>query len=481
MSAQEIKAEPPAKGVPPDNREPLRDLEGNPLGRGLRAILLLSFGGLLALLLYAGANALHTLRELHEVEESARSGPLERRRVLATVVLSASTYSDHMEAVLLSMTPDEEVDAAGDVAKCADETRAALQSYPVDRSAEEQALIQQMQEYLSEEDSVFRSAREWKPEERRSRGQAVVSTDIIPKRQRFVAVAQKIELLNDQQTVAAKQASFAEFGRLQDRLTRFLILALSSGLLLAMGSAIYIMRLERQSRLRYSELVQSRSELQQLSARLVDAQETERRAISRELHDEVGQALGALLVDIGRLSTTLSGGHPEVKAQLDNLKSVAERTFQSVRNIALLLRPSMLDDLGLAAALEWQGREVSRNSEIEVEVHTGNLSEDLPDEYKICIYRFVQEALHNAVRHSAARAATVTAEQSPNRIVVQVKDNGSGFDPRRTRGIGLLGMEERVKRVGGTFAVQSAPQQGTTLTAELPWPASALDAPTERV
>ncbi|HSZ77064.1 MAG TPA: hypothetical protein VK775_06665, partial [Chthoniobacterales bacterium] len=123
MSAQGMSAEPPAKGAPPDNREPVRDLEGNPLGRGLRAILLLGFGGLLVLLLYAGANALHTLRELHEAEESARAGSLERRRVLATVVLSASTYSDHMEAILLSMTPEEDVDAAGDVAKCADQTR----------------------------------------------------------------------------------------------------------------------------------------------------------------------------------------------------------------------------------------------------------------------------------------------------------------------------------------------------------------------
>src|SRR6185312_6464078 len=106
-----------------------------------------------------------------------------------------------------------------------------------------------------------------------------------------------------------------------------------------------------------------------------------------------------------------SANAPEVKEQIDHMKSVAERSFQAVRNIALLLRPSMLDDLGLAAALEWQGREVSRNSEIEVEVQTGNLSDDLPDEYRICIYRFVQEALQNAVRHSQARAATVTVDQ----------------------------------------------------------------------
>ena len=461
-----MSAEPPAEGVPPDNREPVRVLEGNPLGRGLRAILLLSFGGLLVLLLYAGANALHTLRELHEAEEFARAGSLERRRVLASVVLSASTYSDHMEAILLSMTPEE--GAAGDVAKCADQTRAALQSYPADRSAEEQALIQQMQEYLAEEDSVFRSAREWKPEERRSRGQAVVSADIIPKRQRFVAIAQKIELLNDQQTVAAKQASFTEFGRLQDRLTRFLILALTSGLLLAIGSAIYIMRLERQSRLRYSELVQSRSELQQLSARLVDAQETERRAISRELHDEVGQALGLLLMDAGRLSNQLGSADKKGQELIGSIKTVAERTVQTVRNMALLLRPSMLDDLGLVPAVEWYAREMSRRGEIEVEVHEEDVSEELPDPVKLCVYRMVQEALNNAARHAAAKNARVELKQTSDAIRVKITDDGRGFDPQRTRGMGLLGMEERVKRLGGTIQIDSQPGAGTTVRAELP-------------
>jgi signal transduction histidine kinase len=261
-------------------------------------------------------------------------------------------------------------------------------------------------------------------------------------------------------------ALLTRFGQLQSGLSRALLVAFGSGLLLVTASMVYIVRLERQTRGRYLELARSRLELQLLSSRLVDAQETERRSISRELHDEVGQSLGALLVDLGRLPASA----PEAKEQIDRMKAVAERTIQSVRNIALLLRPSMLDDLGLAAALEWQGREVSRNSEIEVDVQPGNLSEDLPDEYKICIYRFVQEALHNAVRHSGARAATVTVEQSPNRIVVQVRDNGRGFDSQRTRGLGLLGMEERVKRLHGTFTVASAPQQGATVTAELPWP-----------
>jgi signal transduction histidine kinase len=283
---------------------------------------------------------------------------------------------------------------------------------------------------------------------------------------RVLECAQQVQLWSGRRSKEDDTALLAQFSTLQGGLSRALAIAFGSGLLLVTASMVYIVRLERQTRGRYHELARSRHQLQLLSSRLVDAQETERRSISRELHDEVGQSLGALLVDLGRLPASA----PEAKEQIDRMKSVAERTFQSVRNIALLLRPSMLDDLGLAAALEWQGREVSRSSEIEVDVQPGNLSDDLPDEYRICIYRFVQEALQNAVRHSSATAATVTVEQSANRVVVRVEDNGAGFDPQRTRGLGLLGMEERVKRLGGSFTVQSVPQQGSTVTAELPWP-----------
>jgi len=152
------------------------------------------------------------------------------------------------------------------------------------------------------------------------------------------------------------------------------------------------------------------------------------------------------------------------------MKGVAERSVKSVRNLALLLRPSMLDDLGLTAALEWQGREVSRNSEMEVDVQCENVSDDLPDEYKVTIYRLVQEALNNAVRHSGARNARVCVGQNSHHIRVEVVDDGRGFNPERMRGMGILGMEERVKRLGGTLTIESKPKQGTTLKADLPSP-----------
>jgi signal transduction histidine kinase len=443
------------------------DHDGTRSNRRLRAVLLLSFGGLLIFLFYSGASALQTLRQLHEVEESARHKSFERERVLATVIISANVYSDHMEEFLLSPQQPEE-DASGEISKRADAARAALQSYPADRSPEEQSLIEQLQAYLVEQESVIRGSKEWKLEERRSRAQQVIVESILPRRQQFVAIAQKVELLNDSQTLAGEQGSFLQFDRLENRLTRMLILSLTSGLLLAIGSAIYILRLERQAALRYTELAHSQRELQELSTRLVDAQETERRSISRELHDEVGQALGLLLLDTGRLSKQLASDDEKGQDIVQRIKTLAERTLQEVRNIALLLRPSMLDDLGLVAAVEWYAREMSRRGEIEVDVRAENVTENLADELKLCVYRVVQEAVNNAQRHAHAKNVVVELAQAGGAIRVRVADDGSGFDVKRARGMGLLGMEERVKRLGGRITVDSQPGGGTTIAAELP-------------
>ena len=128
----------------------------------------------------------------------------------------------------------------------------------------------------------------------------------------------------------------------------------------------------------------------------------------------------------------------------------------------------MLDDLGLVPALEWQAREISRRSDMEVEVHSENVSETLGDETKVTVYRLVQEALNNAATHASAKNAKVTIAQNSDKITVEIIDDGQGFDPGRQRGMGILGMEERVRRLGGTLTIESAPGKGATVEAELP-------------
>jgi signal transduction histidine kinase len=133
----------------------------------------------------------------------------------------------------------------------------------------------------------------------------------------------------------------------------------------------------------------------------------------------------------------------------------------------------MLDDLGLIPALEWQAREVSRRSSIKVKVVAENVSDSLPDPVRTGIYRLVQEALNNVARHSGAKSVLVTVQQKEGSIVLTVKDDGSGFEPDKTRGLGLLGMEERVKQLGGRLEIESQPGHGTLLRATLPLAAAA--------
>jgi signal transduction histidine kinase len=128
----------------------------------------------------------------------------------------------------------------------------------------------------------------------------------------------------------------------------------------------------------------------------------------------------------------------------------------------------MLDDLGLIPALEWQAREVARRSGMKVVVKAENVADTLPDEMRTCIYRVVQEALSNVSRHSSAKSAVVTVRQDQDSLVLSVEDDGSGFDPEKTRGLGMLGMEERVRQLGGHLEVSSATGKGTVLRVTLP-------------
>jgi signal transduction histidine kinase len=436
-----------------------------PSGR-VRWVLLGAFLGLLALLLVSGAAATRTLREMHQQEQDARRTLAERAQTLSNLYISVEVYNDDIGRYVGFPAEKSDPQVRQQLDRLTTDIRAGLNHYPDRRQPEEAAFLRAIQDLYERHLELYQSALSAAvaPE---ARG------EIVTMRSQILDWSGQLNAWNGRQLQASDEALLSQFARLRGSLADSLAIALIAGLLLVAASMVYILRLERQTRVRYRELAQSRHELERLSSRLVDAQEEERRSISRELHDEVGQSLGALLVDLGRLSTNLPADSSQIRERLDHMKSLAERTVGTVRDIALLLRPSMLDDLGLVAALEWQGREVSRRSDMEVAVESANVSDDLPDEYKICVYRLVQEALSNAVRHSHARNARVRVAGGASGIAVEVSDDGRGFDPQRTRGLGILGMEERVKRLGGSLTVVSAPGQGTVVKAELPLPVAA--------
>jgi signal transduction histidine kinase len=460
-----------AKEVLSQVREPGPKDEGGWPSNKLRLTLLISFAGLLALMVIAGLDALRLARQMQMQEEEIRKTFLAHSQPLLVLSSSINVYNARIQEYLMSQDARTDGLTAAEISRLTADINSTLGKYPPNCQPGERALRESLRELFTEQQKMMNPVLSWSPEERHRQAWRILNEEVLPQRSRIEETSEQITLWNSQQLAATDGEMFRSFAILQARQTRLLAIALTAGLVLSLASIVYLFRLGEEAQRRYQELAESRGQLEALSSQLVDAQETERRSISRELHDEVGQSLGALLVEVGRLAESVPSENIKVRDHVDKIKSVAETTVQTVRNIALLLRPSMLDDLGLIPALEWQGREVSR-SEMEVEVESSEVSEEIPDEYKICIYRIVQEALNNAARHSAAKNARVTVEQTANKILVCVSDDGRGFDPQRVRGLGILGMEERVRRLGGTFTIDSKPGGSTTLKAEFPLPQS---------
>ena len=185
--------------------------------------------------------------------------------------------------------------------------------------------------------------------------------------------------LNEQQLDAGNQQVVSLLLSFQTRLLLTLVAALALGLGLALFTMRKILKLEDQARLQYVEVAEARSQLKELSARLVQAQENERRSLSRELHDEVGQALSAVLVELRNLSAGLAvRSEEQSRRHVETIKGLVESTVRVVRNMALLLRPSMLDDLGLIPALKWQARESSKSTSMDVTVDVASARNSIP-------------------------------------------------------------------------------------------------------
>jgi len=192
--------------------------------------------------------------------------------------------------------------------------------------------------------------------------------------------------------------------------------------------------------------------------------------LSRELHDEIGQSLTALRIELGNLARTRSEPGNEFDVHLEETKKLAEHTLRSARSISMGLRPAMLDELGLGPALEWQVREFSHRFNISVHLDLHSDLSDLPEQHRTYLYRIVQEALTNCARHSQARSILITVHDTADEILLTVADDGVGFPPdaRSAGGLGLLGISERVRELSGLLNIDSAPGQGTRLHVTLP-------------
>lgn len=301
---------------------------------------------------------------------------------------------------------------------------------------------------------------------------ALLGSAIAPRRAAAIALSDDIRALN-RRAFVQHQLATAELHRdVERRWWWTLGGAMGTSVAIALLAVLYAGRLESRLQRQRQRDQQSARELQELSQRLVAVQEEERRHIARELHDEVGQALSAIKVDLLLAQRDLERRGEPLATCLDSPQRMADEALHVVRDLSQLLRPAVLDDLGLAAAVDGLLRGLSRRHHVHVELVTESLPHRLPADIEVTAFRIIQEALTNVARHSGATRCLVRIARHDDLVTLSVDDNGCGFDLRRPRtarqGLGLLGLRERVAERHGTIDIATAPGEGTRLLVSLP-------------
>jgi two-component system sensor histidine kinase UhpB len=219
------------------------------------------------------------------------------------------------------------------------------------------------------------------------------------------------------------------------------------------------------------------SQLQAISERAINAQETERVRIARSLHDDTAQSISMLIIHLDRLGNSLPADRPDIIRYVGDAQNVATRLLENLRKIIWDLRPSILDDLGLYSAIRWFARTNLEKAGVKVEFFAANEGMRLLPHLETMLFRIAQEAISNILRHANASKVSIRLWTADEQLWLEIKDDGCGFDTEKTaegavdrKQLGLLGIEERVSLVGGVVRIESAEGSGTCLQLHIPLP-----------
>lgn len=440
----------------------------------IRAALLLGFGLTFGVWLFAGYYFTQRFRDVEQRAGSINDRYMRAQEQLSTVRAQVLLGSVYVRDALLD--PDRTTITAyrAQLERTYHAVDAALGQYvPVMDSPDERERVAHLRSAIDEfrdtmleviDDDSGRSSAE---------ARVLLRTRIVPKREAVIQVSEDVQALNRVAFVQQQRAVADVYGTTQRRLWESLGIAVAASFGIALFAIRLAGRLERRLRRQQQQEAQTNEELQRLSAKLITAQEEERRSIARELHDEVGQVLTAIKVELAVAQRALEA-HGVAPQALADARSITESALTTVRDLSHLLHPALLDDLGLPAAVEWYLRGFGARHDVRAELLHDRMDERFTPDIEASIYRIVQEALTNVAKHARATTCRVYLQRLPHTILITVEDNGAGFDPdaagapTHRPGIGLIGIRERVAQLRGTVRLESAPGNGTRLTVELP-------------
>ncbi len=439
----------------------------------IRAAVFLGFGLIFGLWMFAWIQLSLRVADAQRRAESINARYVKAQETVSNIRANVLMASVAFRDALLDPDPGNMEQYRGQLERSYTTLDSLLRAYePVSDSTEER---QQFARLESEVVAYRRSMLDVLASDRNQwlvQARNVLSRRVTPRRDIIIAVSEGVQSLNRAGYVEQQSVIGGVYQSVQRDLWQLLGLGLAIGLAIAMLAIAYAGRLERRLRAQMSRDVELAHDLQELSAKLVTAQEQERRHIARELHDEIGQALTAIKVELAFAQRSIEGAQGPTTV-LQTARNITDGALHQVRDLSYLLHPAALDEFGLVSAVEEHIKTFSRRHGIGVELSHSSMGSRLPPETEAAAYRIIQEALNNVAKHANATVAKVYMARQPDALRIVVEDNGVGFDasaPRSPdrRGLGLIGMRERASYLNGTVAIESTRGRGTRIVVELP-------------
>lgn len=427
-----------------------------------------ALGGLLLLIYTSVATTSRKAEEIYEqldaLNRHHREVENELRRVRSDVHLSGIYIRDYLLDTDREEVPEYRqrlTELRESHSKTVNELRRLL---PPNAVPQINDLEKRLDEYWQTFDPLF----EWSIYEKILRSGRFLRREVLPRREAVLAMTKDVEQLNNANLATQRAEVSRRLVLFRDDLHTRLERTLLLGFLVAIIAVLRLRALERRSEQQRVHAERAEHDMRLLSQQLVAAQEEERKKLTRELHDHVGQMLTALRLEIGRADRARAASDTRLAQPLAEAKRLLDTILRSVRDLVMGLRPSMLDDFGLQPALEWHVRDFRRRVGIPIDLALSGDLDALPDQYRTCVYRIVQEALTNCARHAQAKRVEISVRHEANTIDLSISDDGVGIPADRTRGMGLIGIEERVRELHGTFRVGPRRPRGTELHASIP-------------
>ena len=446
---------------------------GTPSGLTLKAALLLGFGLTLGLWLFTGYQLTRRIAALERDAAAVNGRYTKAQELLSTVRAQALLGSVYVRDALLDPDPSSVDLYRRRLEQVYTDIDRALQQYvPVTDSPGERRMVDDFRREID----AFRATilevlatdrNRWSRDAR-----VLLDTRVMPRRESVIRLSDDAQTLNRRSFVEQQAGLATIYAAAERQMWVRLGAALAASLAIGLLATLYAARLENRLTLQLERDQRNTRDLQRLSAKLITAQEEERRTIARELHDEVGQVLTAINVELSVAKRALDGyGAPTTS--LDTAQAITNGALHTVRDLSRLLHPSMLDDLGLPAALAAYIQGFKSRHGLDVSLHMEGMEERLAPEVEATIYRIVQEALTNVVRHAQASACRVSLQRQADTLLLTIEDDGRGFDDehdrrKEPRGLGLIGIRERVAHLRGSVTLSRSPEGGVRMSVDLP-------------